>query len=85
MGEPDHVEVVRDLDDGVAGAAVLPGGLTLSTWVRACCQVPGASWRIRHCWPGIQVPPRRDLVPAANWEYWTGPLGAPIKGAGPAT
>jgi hypothetical protein len=34
-------------------------GRPLSTLARACSQVPGASWRRRCRWPGIQVPPRR--------------------------
>src|SRR5580700_4960970 len=27
--------------------------LTVSRPARACCQVPGASWCSRRCWPGI--------------------------------
>src|SRR5690348_13840977 len=50
-GEPDDVGVDRDLDDGVAGAVVLPARAGAETPARACCQVPGPSWRIRCCWP----------------------------------
>ena len=55
-GEPHDVGVYRDLDGGAGGAVVWPAASTLA---RACSQVPGASWRRRCRWPGIQVPPRR--------------------------
>jgi hypothetical protein len=58
-GEPDDVGGYRDLDDGVAGAAVLPAGLPPGTPARACSQVAGASCCIRCRWLGIQVPSRR--------------------------
>jgi hypothetical protein len=55
------VPVLRDL--GTRGAPVpdvrakqwpdFPGQVTA---MRHDTEVPGASWRIRRCWPGIQVP-----------------------------
>jgi len=60
-GEPDDVGVDCDFDGGVAGASSGRQALTASAAARACCQVPGASWRSRRR-PGIQVPARRGLA-----------------------